>query len=556
MLRLAPPLAAVLALALRTPAAGAQGGSGTLTATFDAPTRALTLIWKAGPPLDELRVIVPARLAGRLNAVELPSAWFLSREAGSLTLRGPAAPPPVRFRLKLAEGKPPREIAVEARSGERPVFYTDALAVGAAPRPAASLTGLLRLPPLAAAGDPVLVQVLDPERTPPEGRWTIAGAAAVPFDPRVSAWEPARARRVELELAAGVTASPGRAELARLAAALAAEGPGRRRTRFMVRPLLASELAADSAIEEEEFAVEELPVGEGEGTGGAATDAVEEAPPLEVELGMGAVPAAPARGPAAAYAVRAADPEPFGLAGEAEVFIVAGRDGGELLADLGPGEEIVRLYEVAAAGGAEPPRIVAVAPADGEGAPPPGGPFVAVAPVSAAESLAFDVADVEPLPPGPPPELLATLWTTELPDDLAPGAPLAVTYTDPTGEVLVEAVAEARVGTAAARQGPPRLDGAGTPALGAETVCVCGLFPGPLAWRGLTLDGVPLFPVAASTRVLWLPLPADLGPGRHTVAGLAAARFPPGEEVTFELAAEPEEPSPLPGTCSCLAPEP
>ncbi|HVF61732.1 MAG TPA: hypothetical protein VNJ70_18145 [Thermoanaerobaculia bacterium] len=538
-------LAASLALALAAPAAWAQG-SGTLTAVFDPGARALIFLWKDGPAIDELRLIVPARLAERLHAAAFPSGWYLSREAGSLTLRGPATPPPARFRLELAEGKVPRELAVEVRGDDRPVFYADDLPVGAAPRPAASLDGLLRLPPAAAPGETILVQVLDPERTPPAGRWTIAGADAVPFDPRVSTWDPARARRVELELAETVAAHPGRTELARLAAALAAEEPARRRARYLVRALSAADLDLSAGIEEEEFTVEELPV-EGE----EAAEPIEEPPSLEAEIGMGAEPAAPERGPAAAYAVAVADPEPFGLAGEAEVFTVSRRDGGELLADVGLGEEGVRLYEVAAADSADlPPRIVAVAPSSGGETGEPAGPFLAVVPAAESASLAFEVAAVEPLPPSPPAELLATLLTAELPADLAPEVPLLVTYTDSTGEVTVEATAGIQV--ARRGKGQPRLDGA---AATGDGVCVCGRFPGALAWRGLTLDGTPAFPLAASGQAAWLPLPPDLAPGRHTVAALPAAGFPRGEEVAFEviadLPADPEAAFP-PESCSCL----
>ena len=534
-------LAASLALALAAPAARAQG-SGTLTAVFDPGARALTLLWKDGPAIDELRLIVPARLAERLHAAAFPSGWYLSREAGSLTLRGPATPPPARFRLELAEGKPPRELAVEVRGDDRPVFYADDLPVGAAPRPATSLDGLLRLPPAAAPGETILIQVLDPERTPPAGRWTIAGADALPFDPRVSTWDPARARRVELELAETAAAHPRRAELARLAAALAVEEPARRRARYLVRALSAADLDLSAGIEEEEFTVEELPV-EGE----EAAEPVEEPPPLEAEIGMGAVPAAPERGLAAAYAVAVADPEPFGLAGKAEVFTVARRDGEELLADVGLGEEGVRLYEVAAADSADlPPRIVAVAPSSGGQTGEPAGPFLAVVPAAESASLAFEVAAVEPLPPPPPPELVATLLTVELPADLAPEMPLA-TYTDPTGELLVEAVQGIRV--VKREKGRARLDGA---AATGDGICVCGRFPGPLAWRGLALDGTPVFPLAASESALWLPFPAGLEPGLHTVSGLPSAGFGRGEEVSFEVFAEHPEPANSLESCSCL----
>jgi hypothetical protein len=141
---------------------------------------------------------------------------------------------------------------------------------------------------------------------------------------------------------------------------------------------------------------------------------------------------------------------------------------------------------------------------------------------------------------------LATLLTVELPADLAPEMPLA-TYTDPTGELLVEAIQGIRV--VKREKGRARLDGA---AATGDGICVCGRFPGPLAWRGLTLDGTPVFPLAASESVLWLPFPAGLEPGLHTVSGLPAAGFGRGEEVSFEVLAEHPEPANSLESCSCL----
>ena len=79
--------------------------------------------------------------------------------------------------------------------------------------------------------------------------------------------------------------------------------------------------------------------------------------------------------------------------------------------------------------------------------------------------------------------------------------PLLVTYTDPTGEVVVEATGGIQVGRRG--KGQPRLDGA---AATGDGVCVCGRFPGALAWRGLTLDGTPVFPLAASESAALAPL--------------------------------------------------
>jgi hypothetical protein len=539
-------LAALTALvvALAAPAVAAEGE---LRATFDPASRALTVLWKAGPEISEVRLIVPPRLAERLHAVEFPDGWYVAREAGSLTLRGPATPPPVRFRLEAAEGAMPRAIAVEVRSADHPVFATDALPIAAAARPASSLTGLVRLPPVVSPGERVLLHVLDPKRTPMAGSWRVGGAAAAPYDPQISAFDPARARRVVLELspaASGPETAPARDELARLAAALAAEDRGARPARYQVRPVTAAELDPGAAIEEEEFAVEELPVEEPEKPPAQGTEAVEEPgapePPAEEE-----VPAPPGetdarRGleHAIAYAAVPVEAADFGLADEpgAAVFAVTRGEGRELLADVGPGDEGVRLYLVGGgpqAGGA-PDRVFAVAATGEESQEPPR--FLAVVPARGeAQGLAFEVAPVEKLPPPSPPELIATLLTADLPADLAPGGPLAVTYTDATGEITVDVPAAAGVVVEppGRRDGPPRLDDAAAYALPGATLCVCGRFPSPRAWRGLTLDGAPVMPTAASGWAAWLPLPPDLLPGPHTIGGLPALGFPPGHELDF-----------------------
>jgi hypothetical protein len=538
-------LVAVLVLVLGARALVAQPAEGTLRATFDAGSRALTLLWAAGPAIDELRLIVPPRLAERLHPVDFPDGWYLRREAGSLTLAGPAAEPPVRFRLALGEGAAPRTVAVEVRSADHPVFASDDLPVLPAPAPTSKIEGLLLLPPVVSPGERVLLQVLDRERTPLAGTWRLAGVAAAPYDPRVSAFDAERARRLELAMTGGAGApAPRSQELARLAAALAAEDAARTR-RYAVRPLAAADLEAGAAIEEEEFAVEELPLeeeaGEEEAVTGETVETEPEPPAAVAEPATGEPE--PLRGleHATAYAVVPVAAADFGLDDDpgAAVFAIARREGADLLADVGPGEEGVRLYAVAeatAAGGA-PERVFAVAPTLGAGEP--AGRFLAVVPTSAGGRLAFDVAPVEKLPPPPAPELLATLLTADLPPELAPGGALPVTYTDPTGEVTVDVAAAGGVAIAppGRRQGPPRLDAAAAYALAGTPLCLCGRFPSPRAWRGLTLDTTPATPAAASGWSAWLLLPTSLEPGKHVLSGLPALGFPAGRELAFEAIA-------------------
>lgn len=58
------------------------------------------------------------------------------------------------------------------------VLILAAAALCGQPPPAATLEGLLRLPAAVSAGEEILAQVLDPARTPPEGRWYVAGVPA------------------------------------------------------------------------------------------------------------------------------------------------------------------------------------------------------------------------------------------------------------------------------------------------------------------------------------------------------------------------------------------
>lgn len=58
------------------------------------------------------------------------------------------------------------------------VLIATAAALCGQPPPAATLEGLLGLPPAVSADEEILAQVLNPARTPPEGQWYVAGAPA------------------------------------------------------------------------------------------------------------------------------------------------------------------------------------------------------------------------------------------------------------------------------------------------------------------------------------------------------------------------------------------
>jgi tetratricopeptide (TPR) repeat protein len=96
---------------------------------------------------------------------------------------------------------------------------------------------------------------------------------------------------------------------------------------------------------------------------------------------------------------------------------------------------------------------------------------------------------------------------------------------------------ERRLAEAWVAEGEPSITG-GAPLAGAGAeLCVCGRFPRPEHAFALRLDETPLSPAAVRRdgETLHVTLPADLAPGRHTVAGDPAAGFAAGDGWSFEL---------------------
>lgn len=126
----------------------------------------------------------------------------------------------------------------------------------------------------------------------------------------------------------------------------------------------------------------------------------------------------------------------------------------------------------------------------------------------------------------------------KLPESLQPGLPLALLYVDRFGRTLIDAPTADGVVVTSRRplSDRPSLSGGGRHAAAGGEVCVCGNFPGPAAWSGLTLDDEPLGKrVAASGRSVELPLPSELPLGPHTVAGQGSAGFSPADRWVFEV---------------------
>lgn len=124
----------------------------------------------------------------------------------------------------------------------------------------------------------------------------------------------------------------------------------------------------------------------------------------------------------------------------------------------------------------------------------------------------------------------------------AAGADLAeedirVSYTDPYGRLVVDAVTTVSVAPSSASADLTPAIVAGTDlAFAGRKGCVCGHFPGPRFWNALTFDGRPLgSPLSASSRVVAFTLAGDISPGPHTVAGSPEAGYSPSDHWQFDI---------------------
>lgn len=123
----------------------------------------------------------------------------------------------------------------------------------------------------------------------------------------------------------------------------------------------------------------------------------------------------------------------------------------------------------------------------------------------------------------------------DLPDDLAPGGSVALQYVDLYGDVVLDvpSIPGVEVVEPTANSGA-RITAATPRTFAGETACVCGSFPGSVAWNGLLLDGEALGPpVSASSRMAWVQLPAALAAGEHVFSGAAEPGFPAGDRAVM-----------------------
>ncbi|UCE41432.1 MAG: RHS repeat protein [Candidatus Aminicenantes bacterium] len=127
--------------------------------------------------------------------------------------------------------------------------------------------------------------------------------------------------------------------------------------------------------------------------------------------------------------------------------------------------------------------------------------------------------------------------SVKLPGSLIPGNPVEIAYTDPWGQQIVHVPFAEGVQVV-----PPLTPSSAYPSLTScqlqtfpgEVICVCGFFPNEAAWSALSFDGQPLgYPASASSRVVHVQIPMELGPGPHVIAGSQEAGF--SKDNTLEI---------------------
>ncbi len=508
-----------------------------------------------GGGFDRVRIRGDRAFIAGLAPETLPPGWTMTREGKEVVLSSAtAAAGPVRFRLTME-----RRVTQTVDWDVSIAGKTLAGKKGVVPRTVpqrkliGSLQGLVQMPPEVSPGETVAVKVLDPEKLPPGGRWSLSGVVLDEVPPEEQNPEglaalarlnktkdiirnmKARGRGVELELpegrpcveAAGTT-SPDSAPCAGLAASA----------------LLLGLTGDEGGTVVARMQAQQRPQG---GRGGPEEKT--EKPPQTFAFTPIDAAAQPAHDVAKGSIrnLRFADLESLVTSGDGAQGISIKEQGIEISIkekgiEISIKEEGIKFWELAGPGGTESFGLVEVPAgawsdeatgravevgltltpeASGEGA------GIAYHSLNTTRSNIKGIA-----------AKAADLLVAYLPDALAAGDTLSMVYTDLYGDVLVDvpAVPGTQVVPPRPEDPTPRLTSAPRHVLVGDPFCVCGNFPSPEAWYGLRFDDqtTPAFSTASS-RSVWFQLPTELAPGRHFVGGVPAAGYTPGSRVETEV---------------------
>ena len=149
-----------------------------------------------GRPVDEIRLVLPPKLAKKLTVTRLPPGWTMASRKGTVTFRGP--PVPSENALAIALGADPTllpdSVGLELLSGGEPLLAGD-VAPQKLPRvaEAAPAGDAIAIPEVLTPGEPMTFTPIDPKLTPPGGDWVIGGENAdwnLSFDRPEYTWTP------------------------------------------------------------------------------------------------------------------------------------------------------------------------------------------------------------------------------------------------------------------------------------------------------------------------------------------------------------------------------
>ncbi|HEX6904202.1 MAG TPA: hypothetical protein VF789_31120 [Thermoanaerobaculia bacterium] len=471
------------------------------------PGKGFTIEFPAGGAFDEVRVRLPRGIAKDVTPGRLPSGWALSRDGRDLVLKGPEVAPPARLRMTLGSEDRPREVGYEVLRGGASLVRRDGVAPRTAPRYEVrnSLQGIVYLPPDVAPGETITFRAQEDAPLPPGGRFVLSGVVAEPIPEEdlagtVLAIVNTTRSNIKKTMSAalppeGLTLRGGTCgDLAPLAAALVAGGNARH-----TGPVAASREAGDAAATAG-WAVASLRSRHDPAMGAIRN----------LKFFLAAAPLAGGQGEGAGDGLSIKEKGIWRMAapgGKSTVVVAVGKpDKPPSLSD--PQTVPVALRGETIEGGC---RFVPRDPS----------------------WLELYRAAREAPPPASSNSLSGTVHAVEVPEWLAPGAALSLTFIDRYGEVWLDVPAVE--GTAVK---PPRPEGgeAAQPCIrtatryvqGADLVCVCGSFPTPESSLALRIGDRPAgTPVSASFSAVRLQTPRGLPLGNHRIAGSPDAGFSP-----------------------------
>lgn len=533
---------------------------------------------------DEIELKVGKDFAKALSPESLPAGWSLESHGKSVRLSGPAVASGQPVRLKLDAGRAPRPdtISYWVRLDGRTLLERKKVTPKLVPpqRVVGSLSGVVTLPTQVAPGEPMQMQVSEAADLPPGGTWTLSGTVVA--EEETGDEEPEQPGDEERRLALAV--SPEHADevpdeaLADVAAALATHGA--QEDRWEVVPLDAGDRALEGDAVEIWAVARIRPSAQREATAIARIVHTEtlrtrrhlssddgdssgkdeeigvvgvrpwspegETRPLRVVVGLDldprdlTAPGDPRRDPPMEQNDECeSSSDSLECCEQAGGAWVEDEELGSFCLEKLPIDTVTCFPkpvpvdpELCTEEFPDASFTIVERPGDGPlryfdvtGSAEKGGTLNLRTNLSTSRTRLKQTRIASADPEG--------TVIFQVPEGLEPGDTLALRYIDAFGDLVLDVPQVPDVEVVEASGGDqPRITDAMPRSLAGQRACVCGVFPGPDAWNGILLDGEAVgAPVAASSRMAWIQLPAGLAPGEHVFTGAPEPGFPPSDRV-------------------------